>query len=97
MNPFIEAQKRSGQMTPTQDQTRTGTFPQTEINHQQTNSMAGMNPANLINEFNRFRQSFTGDPKATIDQMIRSGQISQQQYNDAVQMANQMKLFMGIK
>lgn len=96
MNPFIEAQKRSGQMMSTQVQTGTEIPTQTGIN-QATNPMAGMNPANLINKFNRFMQSFNGDPKATVDQMIKNGQISQEQYNYAVQMANQMKMIMGIK
>lgn len=52
---------------------------------------------NLINEFNNFRRSFTGDPKAMIDQLIASGQINQQQFNNAVQMANQMKSMFGFK
>jgi PBP1b-binding outer membrane lipoprotein LpoB len=55
------------------------------------------NQTNIIDAFNRFRQAFTGDPKAMIDQMIASGQVSQQQYNNAVQMANQMRGLFGMK
>lgn len=90
MNPFIEAQKRNGQIMQTQAQTGTMTPAQTS-----QNLMA--NPMNLINEFNRFRQSFTGDPKATVEQMLSSGQISQEQYNNAVMMANQMKGLFGMR
>ena len=63
----------------------------------QTSQNLMANPMNLINEFNRFRQSFTGDPKATVEQMLSSGQISQEQYNNAVMMANQMKGLFGMR
>lgn len=55
------------------------------------------NPSgNLINDFNNFRRSFTGDPKAMINQLISSGKVSQEQYNNAVAMANQMKSMFGM-
>ena len=38
-----------------------------------------------------------GDPKTIVDQLIASGQINQKQYNDAVSMANQMRMMMGMK
>ena len=53
--------------------------------------MAG---TNLLQQFNQFRQTFKGDPQQTIQQMLNSGRISQAQYNNAVQMANQFyKMF----
>lgn len=45
----------------------------------------------MIQKFMQFRQSFQGDPRAQIQQMLNSGQISQQQYNNAVQMAQQLQ------
>jgi hypothetical protein len=54
------------------------------------------NPMNLINEVNRCVRSFSGDPKAMVDQMLNSGQITTEQYNQAVQMANSVKGFFGM-
>lgn len=55
------------------------------------------NMAGMIQQFQRFKQQFQGDPKAQVQQMLNSGQISQAQYNQAVQMANAMQQMMGIK
>lgn len=49
------------------------------------------NYQNLINQFNQFKQNFTGDPKQQIQQMLNSGRITQDQYNNAVQMANTLQ------
>ena len=49
-----------------------------------------INP-NMIQQFLRFKQTFTGDPRAQIQQMLNSGRISQDQYNQAVQMAQQLQ------
>lgn len=54
-----------------------------------------LNPmANMMQEFQKFKQNFHGDPKAQVQQMLSSGQISQEQFNKASQMANQMMKFM---
>ena len=54
-----------------------------------------LNPmANMMQEFQKFKQNFQGDPKAQVQQMLNSGQISQEQFNKASQMANQMMKFM---
>ncbi len=58
-------------------------------------NMMQMNP--LMQRFNQFRQMFKGDPQQQIQQMLNSGKISQAQYNQAVQMANQMAQMMGIR
>ena len=55
-----------------------------------------MNPLygnNVLQRFNQFRQNFKGDPQQQIQQMLNSGRITQQQYNNAVQMANQLMKF----
>lgn len=55
-----------------------------------------MPSGNLLNDFNNFMRSFTGDPKAVVNQLISSGKVNQQQYNDAVAMANQMRSMFGM-
>lgn len=54
------------------------------------NSQFG-NVAGLIQQFKQFKQQFQGDPRAQVQQMLNSGQITQDQYNKAVQMANAMQ------
>ena len=49
------------------------------------------NPMALIQQFNQFKNSYTGNPQQQIQQMLNSGQISQEQYNQAVQTANMLK------
>lgn len=45
----------------------------------------------LIQQFQKFRQGFTGDPRQQVQQMLNSGKITQAQYNQAVQLANQFQ------
>lgn len=45
----------------------------------------------LLGEFERFRAMFKGDARSQIQQMLNSGQITQEQYNQAVQMAMQFQ------
>ena len=52
------------------------------------------NMGNLIQQFNQFKQSFSGNPQQIVQQMLSSGKISQEQYNQAVQMANQFQQFL---
>lgn len=59
--------------------------------YQQMNNNANGN--NMLQRFNQFRQNFKGDPQQQIQQMLNSGRITQQQYNNAVQMANQLMKF----
>lgn len=49
------------------------------------------NMQNLINRFQQFRQSFSGNPQQQVQQLLNSGRVSQSQYNQAVQMANQLQ------
>ena len=48
-------------------------------------------PNNLIARFNQFRQNFKGDPRQQIQELLNSGKVSQQQYDKAVQMAQQFQ------
>lgn len=45
------------------------------------------NMGRIMQQFNQFRQSFKGDPRAQVQELLNSGKVSQQQYNQAVQMA----------
>ena len=51
----------------------------------------------LMQRFQQFKQAFTGDPKQRVQDLLNSGRISQQQYNQAVQMAQQLQKMMGVK
>lgn len=51
----------------------------------------------LMQRFQQFKQAFTGDPKQRVQDLLNSGKISQQQYNQAVQMAQQLQKMMGVK
>ena len=52
----------------------------------------GINPmTNLVNQLNQFRQSFSGDPKQQVQQLLNSGRMSQSQYNQLSQMATQIQ------
>ena len=57
--------------------------------------LQGTNMPPIVQQFLKFRQSFTGDPKAQVERMLQSGQISQEQYNAAVQRAQQLKQMLG--
>ena len=56
--------------------------------NQPTNNMA-----NLLSQFNQFRSTFSGNPEQQVKQLLNSGQMSQQQFNQLSQMA---KMFQGI-
>lgn len=45
----------------------------------------------LLQQFQQFRQMFQGDPRQQVQQMLNSGKVTQQQYNQAVQIANQLQ------
>ena len=49
-----------------------------------------INP-NMLMQFMNFRNSFRGNPQQMVQQMLNSGQISPQQYQNAVQMAQQIQ------
>lgn len=49
----------------------------------------------LMQRFQQFQKSFSGDPAQQIQQMMNSGKISQPMYNQAVQMAQQFSRMFG--
>ncbi len=56
-----------------------------------------MNPGNLFQRFQQFRQTFSGDPRQKVQELLNSGRVSQDQYNQAAQMAQQFQRMMGGK
>lgn len=52
-------------------------------------------PQNVMADLANFMNGFKGDPKAQVMSMLNSGQISQAEYNDAVQQANQLYAMMN--
>ena len=54
----------------------------------------GMEQNGLWGKIEAFARQYKGDPKAQIQRMLDSGQVSQEQYNNAIQMANELaKMF----
>lgn len=49
-----------------------------------------MNP-NVIQKFMQFAQTYQGNPQQQIQNMLNSGQITQTQYDNAVQTARQLQ------
>lgn len=45
---------------------------------------------NFMEHFMQFRNNFQGNPQQIVQQMLNSGRITQEQYNQAVQTAQQM-------
>ena len=62
------------------------------------NEMGNNNvPNNFISNFQQFRQNFKGNPQEQVQQLLNSGKVSQEQYNRAVQMAQQFQRMFGGK
>lgn len=56
-----------------------------------------LNPTNgLLQRFQQFQRTFQGDPKQQVQQLLNSGKVSQSQYNQAVQQAQQLARMLGI-
>lgn len=55
------------------------------------------NMQNLIQRLNQFRQSFQGNPKQQVQQLLNSGQMSQNQYNQLSQLATQIQNMLNQK
>jgi len=48
----------------------------------------------MMQQFNQFRASFHGDPKAEVEKLLQSGRMSQQQLNQLQEMAKQFESFL---
>ena len=49
----------------------------------------------IIQRFQQFQQMFRGDPRQKVQEMLNSGRVTKAQYNQAVQMAQQLQKMMG--
>ena len=62
---------------------------------QQMNAQSPMN--SFMQRFQQFQQMFKGDPRQQVQALLNSGKVSQTQYNNAVQMAQQLQRMMNGK
>ena len=58
---------------------------QMPINTPMGNAMA------MLKQFQQFKNNFQGDPKAKVMEMLRNGQMTQAQFNQYQQMAQQFQ------
>lgn len=59
-------------------------------------ALGGRQQPNMMEDFQRFMQQMQGkDPNQEIAKLLQSGRISQQQLNQAQQMARQFQSMMG--
>ena len=49
----------------------------------------------MMNAFQQFKANFKGDPQQEVQRLLNSGQMSQQQYNQLPQTAQQMSRMMS--
>ena len=50
---------------------------------------------NMARQFQQFRQTFKGDARQQVQQMLNSGQISQADFDNAARLANQFQQMLG--
>ena len=46
---------------------------------------------NFLNQFNQFKSTFTGNPEQQVRQLLSSGRMSQEQFNQFAQTADQLR------
>lgn len=49
----------------------------------------------MMQQFQQFKNNFQGDPKAEVERLLQSGEMTQQQLDQLQGMAKQMMGFMG--
>lgn len=49
---------------------------------------------NFMNQFNQFKQNYSGNPQQQVQNLLNSGQMSQEQFNKLAQMATQFQNMM---
>ena len=50
---------------------------------------------NMFAQFQQFAQNFRGDPRAQVQQLLNSGRMTQEQFNQLSNMANQFQMMFG--
>ena len=67
------------------------------LSNRQPNVQQGQNNAfnpQMIQQFNQFRRTFNGNPKQAVMNMLRQGMMTNAQFQQLAQMANQFQNFM---
>ena len=67
------------------------------LSNRQPNVPQGQNSAfnpQMIQQFNQFRKTFNGNPQQTVMNLMRQGMMSNAQFQQLAQMANQFQNFM---
>ena len=67
------------------------------LNNRQSNVPQGQNSAfnpQMIQQFNQFRKTFNGNPQQAVMNLMRQGMMSNAQFQQLAQMANQFQNFM---
>ena len=59
------------------------------------NKQANNGISQFINEVKNFQKTFNGNPKQEVQKMLNSGAMSQAQFNQYAQMANQIMQLMN--
>ena len=52
------------------------------------------NPS-MIQQFNEFASNFKGNPRQKVEELLRSGQMTKQQFDEYSQMANNLRQMFG--
>lgn len=53
------------------------------------------NMNNVIEQYNQFRSNFQGDPKQQVQNLLNSGQMTQNQFNQLSNMAQMFQTLLG--
>lgn len=53
------------------------------------------NMNNVIDQFNQFQSTFQGDPKQKVQELLNSGQMTQNQFNQLSSMAQIFQTLLG--
>lgn len=70
-------------------------FNQNDSNFQKGNGGPMNNMIGMMQRFQQFKNNFQGDPRAQVQQLLDSGQMSQEQFNQLSQMASQFQNMIG--
>lgn len=57
------------------------------LNAMQNSPQMNNGMGNMIQAFQQFKSTFSGDPQKQVEQLMKSGRMSQEQYNQLAQMA----------
>ena len=67
------------------------------LSNRQPNAQQGQNNAfnpQMIQQFNQFRKTFNGNPQQAVMNLMRQGMMTNAQFQQLAQMANQFQNFM---